>query len=170
MEAKITAFVDGLITYDYILFGGVFFLFFLFIILGILLRKKTAIAVFLILLGFLLLVLGPTLGYIKMHEFLFKNSTVLTAQKRLEFTQAVVVRGTVTNESKVDFESCKVTARTYKVSKNTLKNYLYQFKTIKKMSIVREDIKIGETKEFKIIVEPFTYSKDYNISVGADCR
>ncbi len=170
MEAKLTAFIDELIMYDYILFGGVFVLFILFIVLGIILRRKTFLAVFFILLGFLLLVLGPTVGYIKMHEFLFKNSTILTSQKRLEFTQAVVVKGSVTNESKVDFESCKVTARAYKVSSNSLKNYLYQFKTIKKMSIVMEDIKIGQTKEFKIIVEPFTYSKDYNISVGADCK
>lgn len=169
MEAKITDFIDGLITYDYILFGSVFVLFILFISLGILLRRKTIIAVLFILIGFSLLVLGPTLGYIKMHEYLFKNSTVLTSQKRLQFTQAVVVTGSVTNESKVNFESCKITARAYKVSKNSLKNYLYQFKTIKKMSIVREDIRIGETKDFKIIVEPFTYSRDYNISVGADC-
>jgi hypothetical protein len=38
------------------------------------------------------------------------------------------------------------------------------------MSIVQNGIKKGETIDFKIILEPFTYSKDYNISVGADCK
>ena len=170
MKAKITAFIDGLILYDYILFGSIFALFILFIILGIVLRRKTGLAILLILLAFSLFILGPTLGYIKMHEYLFKNSTTLTSQKKLEFTKAVVVKGTLSNESKFDFKSCNITARAYKVSQNSLKNYLYKFKTIKKMSILENDIKKGETIDFKIIVEPFTYSKDYNISVGADCR
>ena len=170
MKAKITAFIESLIMYDYILFGSVFILFILFIILGIMLRKKTGLAIFLILLAFSLLALGPTLGYIKMHEYLFKNSTVITSQKKLEFTKAVVVKGKLSNESKFDFESCNITAKAYKVSNNSWKNYIYQFKTIKKMSILEHDIKKGETIDFKIIVEPFTYAQDYNISVGADCK
>jgi hypothetical protein len=38
------------------------------------------------------------------------------------------------------------------------------------MSIIEEYIAVSETREFKIIVEPFTYSRDYNISLGADCK
>ena len=38
------------------------------------------------------------------------------------------------------------------------------------MSIFEEGIKKGQTREFKIIVEPFTYEKDFNISLGADCK
>ena len=170
MQAKITALLDGLIMYDYILFGGVFLLFIIFVILGIVVRKKKALAVFLILLAFSILVLGSTLGYIKMHQYLFKNSTTLTSQKKLQFTKAVVVKGSILNESKFDFESCKITARAYKVSKNALKNYIYKFKTIQDMSIFLSDIKKGEKIDFKIIVEPFNYSKDYNISLGADCK
>jgi hypothetical protein len=170
MEAKITAFIDSLIVHDYILFGSVFALFILLVILGIVLRRKTTLAVFLIFLSFSLLILGPTLGYIKMHEYLFKNSTVLTSQKRLEFTQAIVVKGSVTNESKFDFESCKITAAAHKHTENSIKNYLFQFKAIKKMSILEHDIKKGEIRDFKIIIEPFTYSKDYNISIKADCK
>ena len=32
------------------------------------------------------------------------------------------------------------------------------------------DIVKDELREFKIIVEPFTYTKDYNISIGASCK
>ena len=170
MKSKITAFIENLIMYDYILFGSVFVLFILFIILGIALRKKTALAVILVLFAFSLLILGPTLGYIKMHEYLFKNTTALTSQKRLQFTQAIVVKGSLINESKFDFESCNITARAYKTSKNNLKNYIFKFKTIKQMSILENDIKKGEMRNFKILVEPFTYSKDYNISLGAECK
>ena len=170
MKEKITAFIDTLIIYDYILFGSAFVFFILFIILGILLRKKTFLAVLLILLAFGMLLVAPSFGYIKMHEYLFKNKTTITSQKKLEFTQAVVVKGNVINKSKFNFESCIITASAHKVSKNKLKNYLFQFKTITSMSLIQYDIKVNETRDFKIIISPFTYSKDYNISLGANCK
>ncbi len=170
MKGKITAFLEGLITYDYILFGSAFGLFILFIILALVLRKKVGFSIFLVLLGFATLTLAPTLGYIKMHEYLFKNSTKLISQKKLEFMSAVVVKGSLTNESKLDFSSCKITVKVHKASKNKLKNYLYKFKTIKKMSIVKENIVQSKTINFKIIVEPFTYSKNYTISLKAKCK
>ena len=170
IKEKITAFINELVTYDYILFGSVFALFLLFIILAIVLRKKVGLSIFLILLSFLILALGPTLGYIKMHEYLFKNSTKLISQKRLSFTPAVVVNGVITNESKVNFSSCKITASAYKLSKNIIKKHIYPLKPLKKMSIWQENILKGETRAFKIIVEPFTYSKDYNISIKASCK
>lgn len=170
MNSKITLFIDGLIKWDYLLFGSVFVLFLLFIILGIVLRKKLILAILFLLLGFSILLLGPTLGYMKLHETLFKNSTLLESQKRLQFSEAVVVKGSVTNESNRDFKECKITASAYALSSNKLKNYLKKFKPFKKMSIIETNIAKSETREFKIIVEPFRYTKDYNISLGADCR
>jgi len=170
IKEKITAFINELVMYDYILFGAVFLLFLLFIILAIILRKKVGLSIFLLLLSFIILTFGPTLGYIKMHEYLYKNSTQIISQKRLSFTPAIVINGTVTNESKFNFASCKITASVYKSSKNIIKKYIYPLKPLKKMSILKENILKGETQEFKIIVEPFTYSKDYNISIKASCR
>ncbi len=170
MKEKLLAFIDGLISYDYILFGVSFILFILFIILALLLRKKLIVALFFILLGFAILVLGPTLGYIQMHKYLFKNSVELLSQKKLNFVQAVVVKGTITNESKFDFGECKITAEVYKVSKNKYKNYLLRLKPFKKMSILEQNLPKGQMREFKIIIEPFRYQKDYNISLGASCK
>ncbi|MDQ7042680.1 MAG: DUF2393 family protein [Sulfurimonas sp.] len=170
MKSKITSFIDALIMYDYILFAGSFFLFLLFIMLAILLRKRLFFGVVFVLLAFTILTLGPTLGYLKMHEYLFKNSVKLISQKRLSFSEAVVVIGTITNESKRDFSTCKITASAYKVTSNKYKNYLKKLKPFKKMSIVEENIGVSQTRKFKIIVEPFTYTRDYNISLGADCR
>ena len=170
MKVKIQDFVGGLITYDYILFGAVLLLFVLFIILGILLRRRLSIAVFFILLAFATFLLGPTLGYIELHKFLFKNETVLISQKKLNFSQAVIVKGKITNTSKRAFKSCKITASAYKVTSNKYKNYIYKLKPFRKMSIIEKDIQKGQTREFKIIVEPFRYKRDYNISLGANCR
>ncbi len=170
MKIKIQNFIDGLIPYDYILFGSALALFVLFIVLAILLRKKITFALFLVLLAFATFLLGPTLGYVAMHKFLFKNHTELVSQKKLTFSQAVVVKGTITNDSNFDFKSCRITANAYKVTPNKYKNYIYKLKPFKKMSIFEKDIRKGETREFKIIVEPFTYKRDYNISLGANCK
>jgi uncharacterized membrane protein YcgQ (UPF0703/DUF1980 family) len=80
MKEKITAFIQGLISYDYILFASAFTLFILLIVASILLRRKVGLSIFVLLLSFSVLFLGPTIGYIKMHQFLFKNSVTLTSQ------------------------------------------------------------------------------------------
>ena len=170
MKEKLLAFVHDLTPYDYILFGVSFFLFILFIILALLLRKRLKTALFLVLFGFAILLLAPTLGSMQMHKYLFKNSVELISQKKLHFVEAVVVKGAITNESKLDFVTCKITANVYKVTKNKYKNYLLQFKPFQKVSILEHNISKGQTKEFKIIIEPFRYKKDYNISLEGDCR
>lgn len=170
MESKITTFLQELILYDYVLFGGGFILFILFITLGLILRKKMLIAIFFILLGFGTLIATPTYLYKMMHEYLFKNTTTLTQQKRLEYTDAIVLKGHIINESKLNFNACTITAAVHKKSKNKYRNYVLQFKPIKKMSILETNILRGETRYFKMIVEPFNYSKDYNITLGAFCK
>ncbi len=170
IKNKIIAFMENLILYDYILFGAVFVLFVLFLVLAIILREKIGLSIFLIFISFCILILGPTLGYIKMHQYLFKNTTKLISQKKLSFTPAIVVKGTITNESKFDFSSCKITASVFKSSRNIIKKHIYPLKPLKNMSIIKETILKGETQEFKIIVEPFRYTKDYNISLKASCK
>jgi len=170
MKHKIIAFINALITYDYILFAGVFALFLLLMVLAILFRKKLGLSIFIILLSFGVLFAGPTIGYVKLHEYIFKNEVTMISQKRLSFTPAIVIKGTIQNSSKKDFKSCKIIAEVHKVSKNKLRNYFYSFKNIKKMSMLESDIKKGQTRNFKMIVEPFQYKRDYNISLKASCK
>ncbi len=157
-------------SYDYMLFGGVFVLFLLFIILSIVLRRKIGLALFFLVFGFIILIVGPTVGYSEMHKYLFKSEVQITSQKRLLFTPAIVLKGSVKNVSKFDFKECKITAYVHKKSKNKLKNYIYQFKNIQKMSMLESAIQKGEVRNFKLIIEPFTYKKSYNISIKASCR
>ena len=170
MKAKITAFLNGLISYDYMLFGGVLVLFLLLISISIVLRKKIGLSIFIMLLSFIVLFVGPTIGYMKMHEYLFKSTTKLVSKKKLNFTQAVIVKGSLSNESNFYFKSCKITASAYRVTGNKIKDFVYKYKPFKKMTITEYDIDKNRTINFKIIVEPFTYSKDFNISLGATCR
>jgi hypothetical protein len=170
MKEKITTFIDGLIMYDYILFGSSFFLFIVFIILALVLRKKLLLSIFLVLLSFSILLIGPTYGYKMMHLYLYKNSVNITSQKQLQFVEAIVLKGSINNESEFDFKSCKITANIHRSSSNSFKNYLYKFRTIKKMSIQIENIQKSQSKGFKMIIEPFKYKKKYEIDVKAECK
>jgi len=170
MKDKISTFINELILYDFILFGGLFCLFILFIVLAILLRNKLTLSIFLVLFAFLLLVLGSTVGYMQMHKFLYSNTTTLLSQKKLTFTKAIVVKGEIVNNSKFDFKSCKITASAYKVTGNQYKDFLFEFKPIRKGFVTEVDILKGQKREFKLFIEPFTYSKDYNVSVGGNCK
>lgn len=169
-NAKIQNFIDGLITQDYILFGTVLLVFLLLIVLAILLRNRVKTAVFMILFAFAVVIFGPTLGYIKLHEYLFKNKVELQSQKKLSFVEAVVIKGSITNQSKYDFKECKITAAAFRVSTNSFKNYIYELKPFKKMSITTGIVEKDSTQEFKLIMEPFRYKYDYNISLRAKCR
>lgn len=170
MTGAITKFINELIVYDYILFGTLFLLFVLFVALGILFRKKGAVAVLLMLFAFTQLIVGSTYGYLKMHEYLFKNETSIISHKKLNFTQAIVLYGSVKNVSARDFSSCEITATVYKNTGNEIKDYIFRFKPINKMSILTQEIVKAEQQEFKMIIEPFTYGGDYNITLGAKCR
>jgi len=170
MKNKLSTFLHELILYDYILFGAVFVLFILFLLLAILNRKKVGFSLLLLLVSFFILVLGPSIGYIQMHAILFKNTLTLTNQKKLTFTEAVVVKGTLLNGSKRDFKSCTITASAVKMVGNPVKDYIFKWKPFMHARILEENIAQGELREFKIIVEPFTYSKKYTILLGAKCR
>ena len=136
MTENSTTFLDGLIFYNYIFFGAIFSLFLLLTILGIILRHKILLAIFLIVLSFTILIVGSTLGHTKVNQFLYKNNTKLISQKHLTYSNAVVVYGVIKNNSKFDFKNCTISANVYKVSSNTIKNYIYGFKPFTKMSIL----------------------------------
>ena len=170
MKHKLLAFSDSLIKDDYIFFGAIVFIFFLLILTALLLRKKVGLSIFLVIFSFVFLIVSPFVGYPTLHNYLYKNELTLVSQNKLQFTKAVVVLGTLKNTSKRNFQACKITAIVNKHTSNKYKNYIYTFKPIMKMSIIEEDIVIDNEIDFKIIVEPFTYSKDYNITLEADCR
>lgn len=170
MKGKIAAFLGDLTAYDYILFGSSFVLFILFLILALLLRNKKILSAVLLLLSFTTLFVGPTLGYVKLHQFLYAHTLKLTSYKQLEFTPAVLVEGSLKNNSSRLFKECHITAEVHKVSQNKLKNYIYSFKRLKSSSIVETNVDRNETRPFKMFIEPFRYAKDFNVSLKASCR
>jgi hypothetical protein len=166
----ITNFVNELLIYDYIFFGSIFVLFILLVTLGIILRGKPLLATFFILLAFTAITAGSYFGYNELHTYLFSNKLTIKSQKKLTFTQAVIVNGNIKNTSKMNFKSCMAVATVYKKDPLEIKELILRLKPIKKVSIIEKDIKKGETRNIKIIIEPFTYKKEYKIFVEAECK
>jgi hypothetical protein len=170
MRNKIIAVIDNLGAQDYLLIGASFFLFLLCIILALVLRKNVLLASLSALFGFLILLLGPTFGLMQLHNYLYKNSLTLTHQQKLQFTNGVVVRGVIVNESQRDFSFCKLYAEAYKISGNPIFDFLFPYNPFTSEKHTEYDILQQEKREFTIIIKNFTYEGEFGTSLGAICR
>lgn len=171
MKAQILDFLHHLIIYDYLLFGGVFVLFLLLLVLAIAFRHKLVLAIVFVLVAFGVLTVGPIVGYIQLHKYLFKNRIILHEVKALVYTEALLVKGDINNTSKFTFRECTIHTGVYKVTHNKYLDRIYPYVPFKKSTEkVLEEIPAGESRPFKLFVEPFRYSHDYNITIKADCR
>ncbi len=170
MKEKILEFLHGLTNYDYILFAALFFVFLLLVILTLVLRKRAFFASLFLILSLATLFIGPFVSYIQLHDYLYKCNSKITEVKALEFTPALVVTGNITNESQRDFSTCKINVNIFKVAHNQILDAIFPFNPFQTMQVVETNILQGETRDLKIIVEPFSYKEDYNLSLGVDCR
>ena len=170
LKVTLQAFIDTLHMYDYILFAISGALFLLLLFLAILLRNKVGVSLILVITSFIVLISGPIFGYNKIHNSIYKTKISDLSIKRLEFSQAVVIKGTLTNLGQENFKKCKISSSAYKGATNFLEELVHPLKPFLKRSIVREEnIDINNSIDFKLLLEPFTYSKEYNISVKVNC-
>jgi hypothetical protein len=171
MKEKIISFIHQLIVYDYFLFGGIFVLFLLLLVLAIAFKDKLGVAVFLVFLAFGVLTLGSVAGYIALHNYLFQHQIIVREVKALQYTEALLVKGEVHNRSQRPFSECTLTVGVHKVTHNPYLDRIYPNLPFTKSSLrVTEAIKPGESATFKLFVEPFRYSNEYNITIKGNCR
>jgi len=170
LRSIINTFIATLNTYDYILFGISGALFLLILLLAIVLRKKVGLSLFLVLLAFIIIIAGPIVGYQYIHATLYKTEVSNLIIKKLEFSEAVVIKGSIKNLGKQRLINCQTSAKAYKGATNFLEEYVNPLKPFQKVSILKEvNLDINDSIDFKLMLEPFTYSKEYNISVKVDC-
>ena len=170
LKILIQNFVATLHNYDYIMFAISGALFFLILLLAIIARKKVGVSLFLVLIAFIIVIAGPIFGYKYIHATLFKAEISNLQIKELEFSEALVVKGTLTNLGSKNLQKCSINLKAYKGPHNFLEELVYPLKPFQKMSILKqEQIDRNTSIKFKMILEPFTYSKEYNISIKATC-
>lgn len=170
LKSLIEAFIATLHPYDYIMFAISGGLFVLILLLAIVLRKKVGFSLFLVLLAFIIIVAGPIGGYSYIHATVYKTEISELQIKKLEFSQTLVIKGQLKNLGSQSFKSCKIVAKAYKEPTNILEEYVNPLKPFQKVSILKEEpIEINDSIDFKMMLEPFTYSDEYNITMKVDC-
>lgn len=170
IKAALQNFIASLHLYDYVLFGASGALFILLLLLAILLRRKAVLSLILVLLAFIILVALPISGYNYIHAQLYKTELTNLNIKRLEFSEAIVIKGTVTNCGKQDFKKCTISSRAHKAASGFLQELIYPLKPFQKVSIVKQEaLEVGQSLDFRLVMEPFTYTDDYNISMKVNC-
>ena len=170
MKPQILHFIDTLSLYDYLLFGGILFFFFFFLILAIVLHRKLALAITLIITAFILLITAP-LSYMGLHTTIYKHTVTLTTVQDLEFTKALLIRGDINNTSKQTFKECTITFGVSKVSSIGALNKAYHFLPFHRQTlIIQKGIKPQKGENFKILIEPFNYSKNFSVTAWGQCR
>lgn len=170
MREKLLDFLHNLTNYDYVLFASLFILFLLLLVLTVFIRKYSFLSILTLFISLFTLFVAPFIGYKKLHQYLYPTSNSVKEVKALNFTPALVVLGTLTNESQKDYSICKVTLSLHKVAHNALLDPLFKLNPFQKTSIIEHNIAPKEERSLKILVEPFSYKKDYNVTIGADCR
>jgi hypothetical protein len=164
-------FFQHLHTYDYFAFAWIAILFILFIILAVKFRQKYVLAVFLTLIGFIVLTIGPLASNYYLHQnYLYKNKVDLETSKKLQFSKSLLLTGNIQNLGQENFIGCLMKIKIIKPENGYYQQLENSFKPIKKKSILLDmNLSINENRKFRLLVEPFNYKKEFNISLNAEC-
>jgi hypothetical protein len=171
MKTQVVNFIHTLALYDYLLFGGIVFIFAFFLILAVLLHHHIKTAITLILLAFLTIVTAPYSGYQILHATLYKHTIALTTVQDLAFSDILLVRGDINNTSTKTFKECTVTIGISKTHKIKQLNKIYPYIPYRSKKVtLNGPIKPNESQNFKLLIEPFKTSKKFNVTAHGVCR
>lgn len=171
MKIRIIEFLHTLNLYDYLLFGGIIFFFLFLLVLSIVLRHKQTLAIILVLLAFITLITAPIGGYIALHALLYNHTIKLTTVKDLEFTEALLIKGDLNNTSQKTFKECTLYIGVSKVSPIQPINKLYTYIPFRRQTItIAGPIAPASSETFKLLLQPFHYTKRHNVTVLGHCR
>jgi hypothetical protein len=153
---------------DYAAIGWSIFLSFLIMILGATLKKR-GLSYFFLFLGMLTLFFAPPALKILLDDYLRKSVVTIDRVKRLVYSHALLVEGTIRNAGKVDFSRCDLVLSVYRPNK-TLGAWTPWIKPLRvAIRPFDKPLTKGEDQPFKIIVDDFPALQDFNVSLIGRC-
>jgi hypothetical protein len=169
--AKVDEFFGQFNIFDILGFSFVIFLGILIIYLAIALRKKIVLMILLLLIGIGVLSGGPFLMDKLIDSIVKKTSITNLNLKQLQFTDALVVTGSLNNLGKVAFKKCKIVVTTRKTSTNKYKDMLLDYKKPANSYTLNLDggIEMKANKDFKFIVNGFRTDATMKTEVKGIC-
>ena len=158
----------SLTKYDYMALGWAIFLAFLLMFLGAFIKRR-GLSYFLLLLGLLLLFVGPPAIKFGLDGLIRAASVTVDESRRLRYSDALLVEGEVHNDGKIDYTSCDLVVSLYRPDKwlgawspilKPIRVYIHPFE---------EPLPKGVSKPFRILVDHLGIGSDFNTSVTARC-
>ena len=171
LKASILLYINNFGLYDYVGYALLILLFFIIILVSILLAKKSIISSLLMLvISFVVLFVGPFVLKSYLDDYLRPIQINTQMVKKLTFSDALVVTGDLTNTSKKNYSTCKVKISVLKQGSNKIKNLVNGLKPLRKKTIfINEPVDVNMTEDFRVVFDSYTYTKDINVSVDAEC-
>ena len=133
-KSLLVDFFNTLSIYDYIGFIVTFILFLLFLILALILRKRTILSIVLLLCSFVFFFGGPVMAHLLVKNTFYKARAEITERKQLYYSDTLILRGSLHYLGKKDAEHCRVEALIYKKGSNIVKDFVYRLKAYRSVS------------------------------------
>lgn len=172
LRAMLKSFLNLLTVYDYLAFGALFAFCVLLVLLGIMLRRLTFLSFVMTFLGFGALIVGPFFSYDFIRQTIYKSQIQVVKFKQLKFTKALVIDVRVANLSHKDFTRCNLTLSVYKKTDDN-SSFIERIRALrplrKKRMVLEKNITAGLKSDVKIILEPFRYTKAFDIDLSGSC-
>ena len=158
----------SLTKYDLMAIGWVVLLALLMLIMAIFIKRRS-LSYFLFFLGFVLFFFGPPAIKIALDRIIRATEVTVTAVKPLKFSQTLLLEGNITDRGKIDFSDCDLLIVTYRPD-TPLKTWAAWFKPRHVyLRRLNQPLLRGETKDFRLLVDPFYDRGDFNVTVDARC-
>lgn len=170
LRTLLVDFTKSLTNYDYIGFILALVLFVLFLVLALILRRRVKLALFLSMLSFLSLFSLPVAMHLLVKKTLFKNEAKIELVKKLHYSDTLLIKGTLFYKGSYEAKHCKVEVAVHKKDQGFFKDLAYAIKPYKKGKWeLDKAFSKGDTVSFKVVIEPYLYQGDYNLSLSSEC-
>ncbi len=171
IRLKLFTYLHSLTIYDYVAFGWLLFLITIILVLIVLLaRKKPKLAIWMTLLTLILIIAGPFGIKYFLDKSVRKVELLDTNITKLHYAQSLIITGKLKNSGKVKLQRCFISATVFQTFRNKYKNMLFRLKPLRKKTIfLEENLSKGDKKGFKIVIDHFNYSRDFNTTLHAEC-
>ncbi len=168
-EAIIT-FFQSLTGYDYLGFFVTMVLFMMLLFLALYFRHRTKLSFLITLIGFVFFFGGPVAVHALVKATLFKHESQVKEVRQLHYSDTLLVKGELHYLGKHKARYCEVSVAVHKEGGNFFKALVYKMKPLQEGSTkVEKELEKGETTPFKVVIEPFNYGGDYNITIASGC-
>ncbi len=170
-KVSILNYVNHFTMYDYASYAWLILLFFVTILLSILVARRSPLfSVLILLISLAILFAGPFVLKDQLDKYLRPSINKTLEVKKLNFSDSLIVMGNIKNVSKKEFSLCSINISLIKNSDNNIKYFINKLKPLRKQTIsINDPIEVNTTKEFRVVFDRYTYSKDINVSIKSQC-